>query len=75
MQCLWNLHVRHNSPSYIIDLLGTGCALNWIYACVFFFAGDITQKGYEKKKAKILAPYLKPSKPYPVCYSLPTPVH
>jgi hypothetical protein len=22
------------------------------------FAGDITQKGYEKKKAKLLAPYL-----------------
>jgi hypothetical protein len=27
---------------------------NWNYT----FAGDITQKGYEKKKAKILAPYL-----------------
>lgn len=24
-----------------------------------FFAGDITQKGHDKKRAKILAPFLK----------------
>lgn len=27
--------------------------------CFILFTGDITQKGHDKKKAKILAPFLK----------------
>uniref|UniRef100_A0AAR2IT74 DMAP1-binding domain-containing protein n=1 Tax=Pygocentrus nattereri TaxID=42514 RepID=A0AAR2IT74_PYGNA len=32
--------------------------LTLFYLSLFFFAGDITQKGYEKKRAKLLAAYI-----------------
>lgn len=32
--------------------------IHYILVLFVFFAGDITQKGYEKKRAKLLAPYI-----------------
>uniref|UniRef100_A0A7N5ZPW0 DMAP1-binding domain-containing protein n=1 Tax=Anabas testudineus TaxID=64144 RepID=A0A7N5ZPW0_ANATE len=33
-------------------------ALGLLGICLFVFTGDITQKGYEKKRTKLLAPYI-----------------
>ena len=32
------------------------------FVCILVCAGDITTQGFEKKKAKLLAPYLSPGK-------------
>lgn len=33
-----------------------------MHICIPFFAGDITQKGYDKKRNKLLAPYMQQNK-------------
>uniref|UniRef100_A0AAR2LET3 DMAP1-binding domain-containing protein n=1 Tax=Pygocentrus nattereri TaxID=42514 RepID=A0AAR2LET3_PYGNA len=48
--------------------------LTLFYLSLFFFAGDITQKGYEKKRAKLLAAYIPQTQtPGPGADSSPSP--
>lgn len=46
--------------SHLIKLISKRkcCLTIPLYMTIFFFTGDITQKGYEKKRAKLLAPYM-----------------
>uniref|UniRef100_A0A3B4D4K9 DMAP1-binding domain-containing protein n=1 Tax=Pygocentrus nattereri TaxID=42514 RepID=A0A3B4D4K9_PYGNA len=49
-------------------------SLTLFYLSLFFFAGDITQKGYEKKRAKLLAAYIPQTQtPGPGADSSPSP--
>lgn len=46
--------------SYRVKKFVLGSLLDLLSSLIFFcvFAGDITQKGYEKKRTKLLAPYI-----------------